>query len=96
MVRAQKERYRQALKGKRSIALEIIENIAALNPPGRFLEVDSAESSAASERIGASDGSSVDARLMNLRWVCVDTDKAVVKVLKRLREREKGGAPRWR
>jgi len=59
-------------KEKRIIARRIVDEIRALDPPGRFLIED--PSSANSEGGGDKDG------ILGIDWVEVDTEKAVGKV----------------
>ena len=64
------------------IARQIVENILNLDPPGRFLIED--PSSAA--------GNSAGEDTMVKVWIVVEEEKAVNKVMHRLRERERVAA----
>ncbi len=77
LVSQKREVYSQSRdnKFKRSVALSIVEEIESLDPPGRFLINQSGIKFASIEE-GA--------------WVCVEKEKAIEKVLHRLREKNLG------
>lgn len=67
-------------KEKRQIARRIVDEIKKLDPPGRFLIEDPNSSSA---------GSDDNEGIRDKAWLLVETEKAVDKVMHRLRERDK-------
>ena len=83
VVRAQKPAFVAARKKeKRIIAMQIVEEIQNLDPPGRFLiEVSNQE--------GSEDDGGGEIEIFDRAWIIVETEKAVDKVMHRLREREK-------
>ena len=83
VVRAQKPAFVAARKKeKRIIAMQIVEEIQNLDPPGRFLiEVSNQE--------GSEDDGGGEMEIFDRVWIIVETEKAVDKVMHRLREREK-------
>ena len=83
VVRSQKPAFDAARKKeKKMIARQIVEDIQNLDPPGRFLIED--PSSAA--------GNNARGEIMVNAWIIVEEEKAVNKVMHRLREREKVAA----
>mmetsp|Transcript_9387 Transcript_9387/g.19543 ORF Transcript_9387/g.19543 Transcript_9387/m.19543 type:complete len:1516 (+) Transcript_9387:207-4754(+) len=77
LVSQKREMYSQSRdnKFKRSVALSIVEEIESLDPPGRFLI-----SQTGIKFAGIKEGV----------WVCVEKEKAIEKVLHRLREKNLG------
>ena len=76
---------------KRSIAEQIIHNINSLNPAGRFLIEDPNANNGAVQKTGGVE-SNVNPNLFRKVWTVVDDEKAIEKVMHRLRERKKGDA----
>ncbi|EED89735.1 predicted protein [Thalassiosira pseudonana CCMP1335] len=76
IVQNRKQEYLRAPKSeKRGIASEIVDEIGRLNPPGRFLM--------------CADANITEQTTKWDKWVCVDREMAVKKVLHRLREKDK-------
>jgi len=73
-------------KNKREIAQSIIHEIQALNPPGRFL-IESDDKFTSNSQ---SAPPTIHPLVLKKGWVLVDDDKALDKVMHRLRERDKG------
>jgi len=98
-LRSMVERQRKAFvdaakrKEKRKIATDIIQEIQNLQPPGRFLTEDPQGKIGGNRHTNgcASVASGcVDISVLNKGWACVEPDKALTKVMHRLREKETG------
>jgi len=78
-------------RNKRGITLGIIASIQGLSPPGRFL-VEAKEPTTSSRNNEAVQPveSKINLMILEKTWVQVDDDRALSKVMHRLREREKG------
>lgn len=99
MVERQKKAFVEATKRKekRKIATDIIREIQALEPSGRFLMEAIMEDPRGKE--GGDDkthghasvaSNGVNASVLAKAWVCVEPDKALTKVMHRLREKDAG------
>ncbi|KAL3762353.1 hypothetical protein ACHAWU_003858 [Discostella pseudostelligera] len=103
LVDAYTQRYANAKskKEKRAIGMQIYAEMEKLDPPVRFLGegpsltdtaavvVDAApphDNEDSSSKVGSS-SSHVNPALLNKRWLCVEPEKVLVKILHRLRER---------
>ena len=75
---------------KKMVAAEVMEDIAGLDPPGKFLMEDTSLTDG--EAFGETDGdqeeknSAVHPSILSKRWVVVDHERAVAKVMHRLRD----------
>ncbi|KAL3780452.1 hypothetical protein ACHAW5_004578 [Stephanodiscus triporus] len=86
IVRARKLSFDVAKKKeKRMIARQIVEEIQKLDPPGRFLIEDPNQPVSKDDENASED-------IMYKTWVVVEVEKAIDKVMHRLREREKVAA----
>ena len=76
------------IKQKRAIAEQIFNEIQALQPPGRFLEEDPTMEARHLDNVPSTNA--VHHTILNKSWLIVEPEKALLKILKRLREKEKG------
>mmetsp|Transcript_5207 Transcript_5207/g.9555 ORF Transcript_5207/g.9555 Transcript_5207/m.9555 type:complete len:389 (+) Transcript_5207:207-1373(+) len=73
-------------KEKRDIAIQVVSDIQGLSPPGRFLMEDSKSQNGGNNNDNEG--------IMDKAWIIVETEKAVCKVMHRLREKDKGYVPK--
>ena len=92
MVKAEKETFLQTRKkaAKRDIAIRIMEQIQSLEPPGRFLTEGKGGTSPTIRGEGGGFGNTneVHDAILSKVWVVVDRNKAINKVLHKLREKD--------
>ena len=92
LVNSQKQNFlnAQTKKQKRAIATLVFNEIQSLQPPGRFLVEDSGLGPAKfiNESFAYS-SSNVHPTILSKTWVCVEPEKALVKVMHRMREKDK-------
>ena len=93
MVDAQRPKFGQIKrKGKRAVALKIMQDISSLEPPGRFL-VESKGVAPSTNSVNDSNDNDggVHPSILSKKWVIVDHEKVMQKVLHRLRDKDPGG-----
>jgi len=91
IVDAQKQKFREEKERrvKRAIAVNIMDAIHSLQPMGRFLTEDHSSKEPTIRRSVDQGGcGSIHPIILNKAWVCVERDKAITKILQRLREKE--------
>ena len=95
MVERQRKAFVEAAKRKekRKIAMDIIQEIQTLQPPGRFLTEDPQGKAGGGSHKDAHASVALDGvhiSVLNKAWVRVEPHKALTKVMHRLREKETG------
>ncbi|KAL3760370.1 hypothetical protein ACHAWU_000345 [Discostella pseudostelligera] len=76
-------------KQKRAVAAYIYNEIQSMRPPGRFLEEDPSINTNNASMMGAFPTSAdLHPSILTKNWSVVDPEKALVKILKRLREKD--------
>ena len=80
------------------MATRIVAEINQLDPPGRFLTEDDSFSSRGDNISGSSSNNNCDngnggihPTILAKRWICVEHDRAMAKIMHRLREKEETG-----